>query len=94
MIYADPPYVLETRTNRHYKHKMTFEDHIELLEVLDSHPGPVLLSGYSHPLYDDRLKHWKRQTFEAVAEAEAKKEELLWINPVAAETGVFQESLF
>ncbi len=94
LIYADPPYIIETRTKRHYKHEMTLEDHIELLEVLDNHPGPVLLSGYAHPLYDDKLSHWRRETHLAKAEAGASRVEVLWINPIAAEFGYKQQSLF
>jgi DNA adenine methylase len=75
-------------------YEMTIEDHIELLEVLDAHPGPVILSGYAHPVYDDRLKHWCRETMDVEAEAGAKRQEVLWINPVDAEYGVYQESLF
>lgn len=85
LIYADPPYPLETRHGRIYKHEMTDKDHLELLEVLDQHPGPVLLSGYACPLYDERLKHWSRRTAKALAEGGRKREEILWINPVAAE---------
>lgn len=94
LVYADPPYIIETRTKRHYKHEMTIDDHVELLETLEQHPGPVLLSGYAHPVYDDRLKHWRRETMNVAAEAGAKRQEILWINPVAAETGFYQESLF
>lgn len=93
LVYADPPYIIETRTKRHYKHEMTIDDHIELLETLDAHPGPVILSGYTHPIYDERLKHWKRETRDVTAEAGAKRMEVLWINPVAA-GGYFQQSLF
>lgn len=64
---------------------MTDTDHLELLEVLDKHPGPVLLSSYAYPLYDDRLKHWSRRTAKAMAEGGREREEVLWINPVAAE---------
>jgi DNA adenine methylase len=85
LIYADPPYILDTRSGRMYRHEMTEDDHRELLEVLDTHPGPVLLSGYAHPLYDERLKHWRRETFQAKAETGASRTEVLWINPVAAE---------
>jgi DNA adenine methylase len=92
LIYADPPYVLETRSNRIYAHEMSDEDHINLLEVLDKHPGPVLLSGYAHPLYDNRLQHWRRETFQAKAEAGRSRTEVLWINPIAAEWG--QQRLF
>ena len=77
----------------HYKHEMTIEDHVELLETLDEHPGPVLLSGYAHPVYDDRLKDWKRITRDVTAEAGAKRQEVLWINPVAAEFGYQQQTL-
>lgn len=73
LIYADPPYILETRTKRHYKHEMTIEDHIELLDILDQHPGPVILSGYAHQVYDERLIHWRRVTMKVSAEAGAKR---------------------
>lgn len=55
LIYADPPYLLSTRSKRLYRNEMTDQDHEELLETLDEHPGPVLLSGYAHPMYDKRL---------------------------------------
>ncbi|OES45255.1 DNA methyltransferase [Domibacillus iocasae] len=93
LIYADPPYIIETRTKRHYKCEMTLDDHVELLEMLDKHPGPVLLSGYAHPVYDDRLKHWHRETMDVSAEAGARREEVLWINPAAA-SGYFQQTIF
>lgn len=84
LIYADPPYVHSTRTTTSYRCEMTDHEHSELLDVLDDHPGPVLLSGYAHPLYDDRLKLWHRETKRAKAEGGAIREEVLWINPVAA----------
>ncbi|WP_338022014.1 DNA adenine methylase [Anaerobacillus isosaccharinicus] len=61
LIYANPPYILSTRTTSSYKHEMTEEDHEELLDVLEDHPGPVILSGYTHPLYDGKLKGWRRE---------------------------------
>lgn len=73
---------------------MTIEDHIELLEVLDAHAGPVLLSGYAHPVYDDRLSHWRRQTMDVAAEAGARRQEVLWINEIASKAGFFQGKLF
>ncbi|MFA8306511.1 DNA adenine methylase [Paenibacillus alvei] len=84
LIYADPPYVLSTRTTSSYRYEMKENDHAELLDALDRHPGPVLLSGYAHPLYDDRLRHWTRETKKSKAEGGASREEVLWINPVAA----------
>jgi len=85
LIYADPPYILSTRNKRMYRNEMKDVDHAELLELLDAHPGPVLLSGYAHPMYDERLRHWRRETREVRAEAGQARTEVLWINPVAAE---------
>jgi DNA adenine methylase len=84
LIYADPPYLLATRSKRLYRNEMNDQDHIELLEVLNAHPGPVLLSGYDHQLYNDRLKHWRREERQALAEMGRIRTEVLWINPIAA----------
>jgi DNA adenine methylase len=94
LIYADPPYPLETRSGRMYKHEMTDADHAELLDVLDEHPGPVLLSGYDNTLYNERLRHWRREERQALAEAGRIRTEVLWINPVAAEHCGRQLTLF
>lgn len=88
LIYVDPPYPLCTRSKRIYKHEMTDEDHMNLLDALDQHPGPVLLSGYACPIYDDRLQHWTRRTCKAQAEGGRQREEVLWINPKAAEASI------
>ncbi|MBD1223269.1 DNA adenine methylase [Virgibacillus halodenitrificans] len=94
LIYADPPYILETRTKRHYKHEMTVEEHAYLLKQLDDHPGPVILSGYEHELYNELLTKWHKESMNVLAEAGAKRQEMLWINPIAAKKGYFQETLF
>lgn len=84
LIYADPPYPLQTRSSRIYANEMNDLDHIELLDVLYQHPGPVLISGYACELYDTRLQHWLRKTAKARAEGGREREEVLWLNPVAA----------
>ena len=95
LIYADPPYVLGTRKGkRQYKHEMTDQDHLALLEVLTLHPGPVVLSGYTNPLYDERLAGWGRKTSRAAAERGRIRQEVLWLNPVAmAQLGTEQLTL-
>nr|DAL87877.1 MAG TPA: DNA adenine methylase [Caudoviricetes sp.] len=95
LIYADPPYILSTRTKRHYACEMTLQDHAELLDRLRMFRGSVLLSAYHHPLYDQLINEgWKMEEFQAKAESGASRTEVLWINPVAARTGFYQESLF
>lgn len=96
LIYADPPYVRATtqtghngtknRRNerpRYYAHEMTDAEHAELLTALCDHPGPVLLSGYRTPLYDDALADWTRVDRDTWAYRGAPRVESLWINPVA-----------
>ncbi|MFB6364500.1 DNA adenine methylase [Paenibacillus elgii] len=94
LIYADPPYLLDTRRGKMYEDEMTEVDHVELLQALEGHPGPVLLSGYAHPLYDEMLQHWRRETKRVQAEAGEIRTEVLWINPVAAESIGRQLTLF
>lgn len=62
LIYADPPYLLDTRGGKQYRHEMTEQDHVELLAALLQHKGPVILSGYPSELYDRELKGWSRIT--------------------------------
>ncbi len=60
LVYCDPPYVPETRvTTRLYQHEMHLADHERLLECLAATPAMVLLSGYDHPLYQERLAGWQ-----------------------------------
>ncbi|QPR68531.1 DNA adenine methylase [Lysinibacillus macroides] len=94
LIYADPPYILSTRTTTSYKHEMTNEQHEELLTVLNNHPGPVILSGYENELYSDMLQDWHKECKSAKAEGGAARIEVLYINPVAAEHGCRQQTLF
>lgn len=94
LIYADPPYVMRSRSSRMYKHEMKEADHIAMLDALELHPGPVLLSGYPDPLYDDRLGHWKRETKQSNTDHGSDRTEVLWINPTAARQLGGQISLF
>jgi len=80
LIYADPPYLLRTRTSKQYRYEMTDDDHIELLEALLDHPGPVILSGYDNDLYNDMLKGWAKESTNAQAEHGSPRTETIWMN--------------
>jgi len=88
LIYADPPYV---RTTNHghrkklYRHEMTDADHAALLDTLEAHPGPVMLSGYHNTLYDARLTRWRCVETEAQAEKGNTRTECLWLNAACVE---------
>jgi DNA adenine methylase len=95
LIYCDPPYIGSTRSKRMYRFEMMKEDeHSALIDQLEKHPGPVLISGYSHALYDSRLTHWLRETIQVQAESGQRRTEVLWINPIAAEHAGRQMTLF
>ncbi len=87
--YVDPPYVWETRSKAHnsskknYRHELSDEDHVQLLEVLKNLQGMVVLSGYATPLYDDALSGWRRVERAALADGARERTEVLWINPAA-----------
>lgn len=80
LIYCDPPYVLSTRRGKQYRCEMTDNDHLELLDTLKKHTGPVLVSGYQNLLYDSELNKWHRETIIATDQLSQKKKEVLWMN--------------
>lgn len=94
--YVDPPYIMDTRSDagKDYAHELTDTDHENLLDFLDGLQGMVMLSGYPHDIYDDRLKHWTRITRKALADGARARIEVLWLNPAAtaarAQTDMFQ----
>lgn len=82
LFYVDPPY-LSDRAN-HYTHEMDAAGHEELLGQILGLSGMVVLSGYSHELYESRLKNWYRVSCDASADTGAARTEVLWINPAAS----------
>lgn len=86
LIYCDPPYVLSTRCRKQYRHEMTDEDHEVLLEALLQHKGPAIISGYSSPLYEERLKDWYREERINYAQNAQQRREVIWCNQKTEKT--------
>jgi DNA adenine methylase len=85
--FCDPPYLPETRVhgNRYYRHEMTPEDHIKLLETLKHLKGMVVISGYESDLYNNMLTGWHKQTKGSRISAgrgTKVRTECIWINPL------------
>ena len=80
LIYADPPYLMDTRGGKQYKCEMTEQDHVQLLEVLLQHKGPVILSGYPHDLYDGMLSGWSKVCRKSYNQNADQRTEVLWCN--------------
>ncbi|MFQ7249127.1 MAG: DNA adenine methylase, partial [Ruminococcus sp.] len=80
LIYCDPPYLLNTRSQKQYAKEMTDQDHKDLLEVLRNHKGYVIISGYQSELYDDILHGWHKKETISRTQSGEKKKEILWMN--------------
>jgi DNA adenine methylase len=80
LIYADPPYLPSTRTQKMYGQEMTEDEHVEMLETLLDHPGPVVLSGYDNDLYNTHLADWRSMSMRPPkVEKAAVRMEKLWV---------------
>ncbi|KVJ60156.1 DNA adenine methylase [Enterobacter hormaechei] len=82
LIYADPPYMPETRTSRaRYRHEYSVADHERLLSCLVRLPRnvSVILSGYPSHLYDERLTGWRSKEFQAMTRGGVRTEKI-WMN--------------
>lgn len=80
LIYADPPYLHETRTSsKRYRFEYSVEDHVRLLECLKRVPASVILSGYPSGLYDELLPGWRTYEFQVMTRGGVRTEKL-WMN--------------
>ena len=84
LVYADPPYVLATRTGRsRYIHEFTDQDHRRLaaaLHRLSALGVAVILSGYPSSLYDELYgAGWQTREFQAMTRGGVRTEKL-WFN--------------
>ena len=86
LIYADPPYLFDTRGGKQYRYEMTEQDHVELLAALCDHKGSVILSGYPSELYDRELRGWQRITKKSYNQNSEPRTEVLWCNFCAIPT--------
>ena len=85
-FYLDPPYLPETRHGKKaatYAHEMTVDDHSALLDAIVQINGKAMLSGYAAPLYDEKLKAWRREELKTkahMANSGEERTEVIWCN--------------
>ena len=85
-FYLDPPYMPETRHGNKaatYAHEMSVDDHANLLDALLQIKGKAMLSGYAAPLYDEKLKAWRREELKTkahMANSGEERTEVIWFN--------------
>jgi DNA adenine methylase len=80
LIYADPPYLMNTRSCKQYRYEMTEQDHLDLLDALKQHRGPVILSGYPSEMYSRELHGWNEIHRKSYNQNAAQRTEALWCN--------------
>ncbi|MFL7036507.1 DNA adenine methylase (plasmid) [Vibrio lentus] len=82
-IYADPPYLPETRTsNKRYRKELSTDQHSELLnrfKALSEQGVKIMVSGYPSKLYDSLLKDWRTYEFNVMTRGGVRREKL-WMN--------------
>lgn len=87
--FVDPPYLHATRVlgsskAGYYRHEMTDPQHAELLDVLQSLQGMVVLTGYPSRMYDAALSGWGVHRTSArisTRRGTGLRTECAWINP-------------
>ncbi len=81
LFYIDPPYMMDTRTDSgRYVHEFSYDQHSGLLDLVNSVKGKVVISGYDHDLYKDKLSWWRREEIETESMRQAKRKEIIWMN--------------
>jgi DNA adenine methylase len=87
LFFIDPPYVHGARSysrSAYYRHELTDDQHVDLLNRLKAVKGSVMISGYPNQLYDDLLIGWRRITrksYAATSSGLQPRTEVLWISP-------------
>lgn len=81
-MYLDPPYLRETRNSccAQYKHEMTYDDHVELLNNICKSKAKIMISGYASELYDNLLSNWERVELKSNDNTGRRTTEVVWMN--------------
>jgi DNA adenine methylase len=81
LLYIDPPYLMETRTQLHYECEFSSrKKHIELLELCRKHKGSLIISSYENDLYNTELDGWEKRSMN-VAITRGTRTETIYLNP-------------
>ena len=79
-MYIDPPYLLDTRRGKQYRHEMDDADHEELLATLLESRAKIMISGYESDMYNDYLGGWQKESFKSHDSAGRQRKEVVWMN--------------
>ena len=90
LMYLDPPYMLSTRqTKKDYKHELSNEQHMQLIELCIASKNQIIISGYSNELYEQlEVAGWQKFIFNTRSHMIAKykgkadfvRQDCIWFN--------------
>lgn len=81
LIYADPPYLLETRrSGKLYQDEMSAAAHAEFLDIIRNSKAKIIVSGYDSEMYNAALKGWKKDSTLSQTTSTKKARETIWMN--------------
>ncbi len=81
VVYLDPPYPPETRSNRKiYANEMSLSNHVTLLQICLRLPCPVIITSYWTPTYAEFLTKWRSFTYAAMTRGGCTRTETVWTN--------------
>lgn len=83
VIYADPPYLLTTRKSKAKVYQFEMferEQHKEFLDLAAACPAKMLISAYENPLYNSKLKHWRKEFINTTNRAGDRVTECVYLN--------------
>jgi DNA adenine methylase len=96
--FVDPPYLHETRStsgNKFYRHELTNDQHVGLIEALKKLSGMVMLCGYPSDFYDAQLIGWAKVEVAARKSAHrgtSVSREVMWLNPACSAALISQHA--
>ena len=81
-IYADPPYLGETRSKNYRVEMLDHDAHRTFADALNECKASVVLSGYDSPLYAELFDGWHRKDLAAptTLSGDTDRTEVLWSN--------------
>lgn len=79
-MYIDPPYLLDTRWGKQYRHEMSDADHEKLLQTILQSKAKIMISGYESDMYNGYLRGWHKEYFNSCAEQGKPRQEVVWMN--------------
>lgn len=79
-LYLDPPYPLDLRAGRQYRHEMSEQDHLQFLQTIRKSKAKIMISSYYSQMYAEELKGWYIDTMKNQKEHGGQRTEIIWMN--------------